>query len=47
MDKETDLGDFIEIWSTDKDANEEKVKEIIEKFGLDIKQGIKESYFEM
>jgi len=42
-----DLGDFIEIRTTDKELNEEKIKSVIHKMGLDINTGIKESYFEM
>jgi len=42
-----DLGDFIEIRTTDKELNEEKIKSVIHKMGLNINEGIKESYFEM
>lgn len=45
--EDVDLGDFVEIRSTDKEANEEKVLEIIKKLGLDINQSIRQSYFEM
>ena len=42
-----DLGDFIEIRSTDKELDQERIKSVIRKLGLDINEGIKESYFEM
>jgi len=42
-----DLGSFVEIRSTDKDLDQEKIKSVIEKLGLNINEGIKESYFEM
>lgn len=45
--KDIGLGMFIEIRSTDKEANEESVKSVIKKLGLNINDGIKESYFEM
>lgn len=46
-EKDVDLGSFIEIRSTDKEQNPEKIKAVIQSLGLDIKEGIKESYFEM
>ena len=45
--KDIDLGSFIEIRSTDKEQNVEKIKAVIQSLGLDINEGIKESYFEM
>jgi len=45
--KEVDLGDFVEIRSTDKELDQEKIKSVIRKLGLNINEGIKESYFEM
>lgn len=45
--KGVDLGDFIEIRSTDKEQDMEKIKSVIQSLGLDISEGIKESYFEM
>ncbi|MFH0873792.1 MAG: class IV adenylate cyclase [Candidatus Komeilibacteria bacterium] len=45
--QEVDLGSFVEIRSTNKGANEDKVRSVIQKLGLDMTQGIKESYFEM
>jgi len=45
--KESNLGTFIEIRSTGKETDEEKIKKVIEKLGLNFKQGFKESYFEM
>lgn len=45
--KDIALGNFIEIRSTDKEANEERIKTVIKKLELDINSGIKESYFEM
>lgn len=45
--KDVDLGEFIEIRSTDRESNQEKIKSVIEKLGLNIDEGIKESYFEM
>jgi len=45
--KDVDLGDFIEIRSTDKELDQEKIKSVITQLGLNIKEGIKESYFEM
>lgn len=46
-EKDVSLGEFIEIRSTDKELNPEKIKSVIKKLGLDIENGIKESYFEM
>ncbi len=43
----TDLGKFIEIRSTSKDANRQKLEEVLSKLGLDVGRGIKESYFDM
>ena len=43
----TDLGQFLEIRSTNKDVNKSKLDEVLLKLGLDVRQGIKESYFEM
>jgi uridine kinase len=40
-----ELGNYIEIRSTDE--NSEKINNVITKLGLDTKDGIKESYFEM
>ncbi|MCX6737009.1 MAG: class IV adenylate cyclase [Candidatus Parcubacteria bacterium] len=45
--KEIDLGKFIEIRSTNKEINDEKIKDVISKLGLSLPDGIKESYFEM
>jgi len=45
--KNVDLGAFIEIRSTDKELDSKKVTSVIEKLGLNIEEGIKESYFEM
>jgi adenylate cyclase class IV len=45
--KKTELGNFIEIRSTNKDADKDKIEAVLRKLGLDIKDGIKESYFEM
>lgn len=41
------LGKFVEIRSTDKEADEEKIKETIIALGLSPADGIKQSYFEM
>lgn len=41
------LGSFIEIRSTDKDASEDAIKRLIERLGLSETTGIKQSYFEM
>lgn len=43
----TELGKFVEIRSTSKDVNRHKLEEVLSKLGLNIKQGIKISYFEM
>ncbi len=45
--KNVDLGEFVEIRSTDKESDPEKIKLVIKKLGLNINEGIKESYFEM
>ena len=45
--KEVDLGSFVEIRSTDKEESVEKIKAVIQSLGLNIDEGIKESYFEM
>ncbi len=45
--EEIDLGKFIEIRSTNKEINDEKIKDVISKLGLSLPDGIKESYFEM
>ena len=45
--KDVDLGEFIEIRSTDRESDPEKIKSVIKKLGLNIDEGIKESYFEM
>jgi predicted adenylyl cyclase CyaB len=42
-----DLGTFLEIRSTDKGADEDKIKTVLAKLGLEVKEGIRESYFEM
>ena len=44
---EKSIGTYIEIRSTNKSLDEEKLKTILQKLGLDINQGIKESYFEL
>ena len=44
---ENDLGSFIEIRSTDKEQNTEKIKSVIERLGFNFDDGMKESYFEM
>jgi len=44
--KTVKLGDFIEIRTTDKKA-EEKIKQVISKLGLKMEDGIKEAYVEM
>ncbi len=41
------LGSFIEIRSTDKELDPQKITSVIKKLGLNIEEGIKESYFEM
>jgi predicted adenylyl cyclase CyaB len=46
-DATTNLGKFIEIRSTSKGGKKPKIDEALAKLGLDINQGIKESYFEM
>lgn len=46
-EKDVDLGSFIEIRSTDKEQDAEKIKSVIQSLGLDINKGIKQSYFEM
>lgn len=43
----TDLGKFIEIRSTSQGGKKPKLDEVLAKLGLDVNQGIKESYFEM
>jgi len=45
--KESNLGTYIEIRSMGKEADEEKIKNVIKKLGLNFQQGFKESYFEM
>lgn len=45
--KNIDLGSFIEIRSTDKDQDMEKIVLVMQNLGIDINQGIKKSYFEM
>lgn len=42
-----ELGKFIEIRSTDKEMNKQKLDEVLLILGLDVNKGIKESYFEM
>jgi predicted adenylyl cyclase CyaB len=42
-----DLGNFIEIRSASKGGEKPKLDEALAKLGLDVNQGIKESYFEM
>ena len=44
---EKPVGTYIEIRSTDKSVDDEKVKATLQKLGLDISKGIKESYFEL
>lgn len=44
--QETDLGTYLEIRSNGN-TDEDQIKKVMEKLGLDIKDGIKESYFEM
>lgn len=44
---ETDLGKFVEIRSTDKETNDNRIKELVSKLGLSMSEGIKKSYFEM
>lgn len=44
---ETDLGNFIEIRSTDKEENDDRIKELVSKLGLSMSEGVKKSYFEM
>jgi len=46
-DKIIELGKFIEIRSTNKMVDEQKLDEVLLKLGLDVNRGIKESYFEM
>lgn len=42
------FGRFLEVRSTNaSDGGESRIKKVLEKLGLDITQGIKESYFEM
>lgn len=43
----TDLGKFIEIRATSKGPKQPKLDETLAKLGLNVDQGIKESYFEM
>ena len=45
--KKADLGDFVEIRSTDQENGGAKIKEVVSKLGLEMEKGIKESYFEM
>ncbi len=46
-DQEVEIGDFIEIRSTNKQANKEKINLAIKSLKLNIENGIKKSYFEM
>lgn len=45
--EKTDLGNFIELRSTDKGAGGEKIRELISKLGLNVADGVREAYFEM
>jgi predicted adenylyl cyclase CyaB len=45
--KDIYLGSFIEIKTSEKDLYQEKIKLLTQKLGLNINDGIKESYFEM
>ncbi len=45
--KNVNLGKFIEIRSTDRELYSEKIKSVIKKLGLNMNEGVKESYFEM
>lgn len=45
--QETYLGKFVEVRSTDKEADDKKIKETIIILGLSPADGIKQSYFEM
>lgn len=46
-EEEIFLGEFIEIRSTNKNADQARIESVLKKLGLDINQGIKVSYFEM
>ncbi|MBU2564127.1 class IV adenylate cyclase [Patescibacteria group bacterium] len=46
-DKEIELGNFVEIRSTNEETEESQIEKIISDLGLKTKEGIKESYFEM
>jgi uridine kinase len=45
--KDIYLGSFIEIKTSEEDLYQEKIKLVAQKLGLNINDGIKESYFEM
>ena len=45
--KETEVGKFIEIKSTNKDTDTKEIENLISKLGSSIKDDIKKSYFEM
>ena len=45
--EETNLGEFIEIRSTNKNQNKDQFQNVINKLGLKSEEGIKQSYFEM
>lgn len=45
--RQSDLGSFVELRSTDKDAGGEKIRKLILKLGLNVADGVRESYFEM
>ena len=44
--EEIELGDFVEIRTTEKKA-ENEIKDVISKLGLEMEDGIKEAYVEM
>ncbi len=46
-DIEKIIGTYVEVRSTDKSIDEKKLNETLSKLGLNIKDGIKETYFEL
>jgi len=46
-DEKKEVGDFIEIRTTNKVVNKQNLSKIISRLGLNINDGIKESYFEL
>ncbi len=45
--KMIDIGNFVEIRSSDRDTNKEKIETVIKQLGLKLEEGIKEAYVEM